>query len=122
MADYLLDTNGVPWSVDPGYSLGARRGAAPAELRKGPRGGGRDRDQMIDYVPGAETSYTRKLELKDHQSARDDAPAITALRDDIVAALQAPSDGTPLAWPPRSTARRIAWHILDHNWELVPTL
>ncbi len=31
--------------------------ASPAELRKGPRGGGRDRDQLI----GADTAYARKL-------------------------------------------------------------
>jgi len=95
--------------------------ASPAELRKGPRGGGRDRDQMIDHILGAEVSYARKLGLKHRQPARDDAPAIAALRDDIVAALLAPSDGAPLAptgWPPRYTARRIAWHILDHSWEM----
>jgi hypothetical protein len=30
--------------------------ASPAELRKGPRGGGRDRDKLIDHVIGAETN------------------------------------------------------------------
>ena len=35
--------------------------ASPAGLRKGPRGGGRDRDQLIDHVIGAETAYARKL-------------------------------------------------------------
>lgn len=95
--------------------------AAPAELRKGPRGGGRDRDQVIDHVLAAEASYARKLGVKHCQPARDDAPAIAALRHDIVAMLRAPSDGTPLGptgWPPRYAARRIAWHILDHAWEI----
>ena len=31
--------------------------ASPAELRKGPRGGGRDRDKLIDHVIGAEAAY-----------------------------------------------------------------
>ena len=31
--------------------------SSPAELRKGPRGGGRDRDKLIDHVIGAETAY-----------------------------------------------------------------
>src|SRR6266699_5288243 len=31
--------------------------ASPAELRKGPRGGGRDRDQIIGHVIGADTAY-----------------------------------------------------------------
>jgi hypothetical protein len=95
--------------------------AAPAELRKGPRGGGRDRDQIMDHVLGAEVAYARKLGIKHRQPARDDAPAIATLRDDIVAVLRAPSDGTPLVpkgWPPRYAARRIAWHVLDHAWEM----
>jgi hypothetical protein len=95
--------------------------AAPAVLRKGPRGGGRDRDQIMDHVLGAEVAYARKLGVKHRQPARDDAPAIATLRDDIVAVLGAPSDGTPLVpkgWPPRYAARRIAWHVLDHAWEM----
>lgn len=94
---------------------------APAELRKGPRGGGRDRDEMIDHVLGAETSYARKLGVKHRQPARDDAPAIAALRDAIVTALEAGATGAPHAptgWPPRYAVRRIAWHVLDHAWEI----
>jgi hypothetical protein len=76
---------------------------------------------VIDHVLGAEASYARKLGVKRRQPARDDAPAIAALRDAIVAVLGAPSDGTPLVpkgWPPRYAARRIAWHVLDHAWEM----
>jgi hypothetical protein len=94
---------------------------APAELRKGPRGGGRDRDRVIDHVLGAEVAYARKLGLEHRQPAHDDARAIAALRDDILAILQTPSDGAPpvpKGWPPRYAARRIAWHVLDHAWEI----
>jgi hypothetical protein len=38
-----------------------------------------------------------------------------------VAVLSRPSDGGPLAekgWPARYAARRIAWHALDHAWEM----
>ena len=38
--------------------------ASPAELRKGPRGGGRDRDKIIDHVISAEAAYARKLGVK----------------------------------------------------------
>jgi hypothetical protein len=24
----------------------------------------------------------------------------------------------PKGWPPRYAARRIAWHVLDHAWEM----
>jgi hypothetical protein len=95
--------------------------AAPAELRKGPRGGGRDRDKMIDHVLGAEAAYARYLGIKRRQPSREDAPGIAGLREDIAAALRVPSDGAPLTpkgWPPRYAARRIAWHVLDHAWEM----
>jgi hypothetical protein len=94
---------------------------APAELRKGPRGGGRDRDKLVEHVLAAEAAYARKLGVKHRQPAIDDALAIAALRRDVVAALSAPSDGTPPVangWPPRYAARRIAWHVLDHTWEI----
>ena len=38
--------------------------AAPAQLRKGPRGGGRDTDQIIEHVIGAEASFGRKIGLR----------------------------------------------------------
>lgn len=95
--------------------------AAPAELRKGPRGGGRERDPIADHVLGAEAAYARMLGVKQPPPARDDRQAIAALRDAIVAVLAAPSDGSPpvpKGWPPRYAARRIAWHALDHAWEI----
>jgi hypothetical protein len=94
---------------------------APAELRKGPRGGGRDRDKMLAHVLGAEAAYARKLGIKHPEPAVGDTRAIKALRDDIARALSGASDGTPLVpkgWPPRYAARRVAWHVLDHAWEM----
>jgi hypothetical protein len=94
---------------------------APAELRKGPRGGGRDRDKIVDHVLRAETAYARKLGIKRPPPAMDDAAAIAALRQDILEVLRAPSDGSPpvpKGWPPRYAGRRIAWHALDHAWEI----
>jgi hypothetical protein len=57
--------------------------ASPAELRKSPRGGGRDRDKMIDHVIGGETAYARKLGVKLKQPAIDDIAAIEELREAI---------------------------------------
>ena len=94
---------------------------APPALRKGPRGGGRDRDQMIDHVLGAEATYARKLGVKQRQPVRDDAPAIASLREAILAALGGTPEGAPLGltgWPPRYAVRRVAWHVLDHAWEM----
>ena len=54
--------------------------AAPAELRKGPSGGWRDWDKMLDHVLGAEVAYARKLGIKHRQPARDDLLGVTPLR------------------------------------------
>ncbi len=93
----------------------------PAELRKGPRGGGRDRDKMLQHVVSAEASYARQLDIRHREPAFDDTAAVTALRRDIAAALSAARVATPArpkGWPPRYAARRIAWHVLDHAWEM----
>jgi hypothetical protein len=97
---------------------------APADLRKGPRGGGRDRDAIVAHVLDAETAYARKLGLRLRPPAIDDVAAISGLREAIVGVLRAASSGSsgePLVekgWPPRYAARRIAWHVLDHAWEI----
>jgi hypothetical protein len=104
------------WSV-----LDAVAAGAPGRLRKGPRGGGRDRDPMLEHVLGAETAYARKIGVRHRQPALDDTASIKALRGDILDCLQAARAGTspvPNGWPPRYAARRIAWHVLDHAWEI----
>jgi hypothetical protein len=95
--------------------------ASPAELRKGPRGGGRDRDELIAHVLSAETAYARKLAIRLKQPAIDDVAAIEELRTAIAAVVGAPSDGSPVVpdgWTTRYAARRIAWHVLEHAWEM----
>ncbi|MGI8847592.1 MAG: hypothetical protein ACR2GX_04910 [Candidatus Dormibacteria bacterium] len=59
--------------------------------------------------------------MKHRQPAHTDHNAVAGMRDDIGAALRGPTDGTPLrerGWPARYAARRIAWHALDHAWEI----
>jgi hypothetical protein len=93
--------------------------AAPAQLRKGPRGGGRDTEQIVAHVRGAELMYARKLGLpRDKAQAGPDA--WPALRARIGAALRDPENliTPPNGWPPRYGARRLAWHVLDHLWEI----
>jgi len=94
---------------------------APAELRKGPRGGGRDRDKMVGHVNESDWYYARELGLRLRQPDPTDRPAMAAMRADVLAILRQPSDGGPLAgrrWTQRYAARRIAWHALDHAWEM----
>ena len=92
---------------------------APASLRKGPRGGGRDRDAIVEHVLGAETAYARKLGLRLQQPAAGDAAAVREHRNALVAGLRAGTKGvTERGWPARYAARRMAWHVLDHAWEI----
>ena len=94
---------------------------APAELRKGPRGGGRDRDKMVGHVMGADSAYAREIGLKAKELDFGDRAAYESLRAEMLDVLRQPSDGSPLAgrkWPARYAAHRIAWHALDHAWEM----
>jgi hypothetical protein len=90
--------------------------AAPEDLRKGPRGGGRTRTKVVEHVLGGDESYASVLGVP-----AADRRTSTALRERVLALLREPSDGSPIAgkrWPPRYAARRIAWHALDHAWEI----
>ena len=87
---------------------------APAELRKGPRGGGRDRDKILQHVLGAEAAYAGALGARLKEPAFSDAAAVHAFRAALLEAL-ASDEGR---WPSRYGARRIAWHALDHAWEI----
>jgi hypothetical protein len=95
--------------------------SAPAELRKGPRGGGRDRDKMLGHVIEADGAYAHEMGLKLPAGSLHDRPTVDAVRSAMLEVIRRPSDGAPLAgrrWPVRYAARRIAWHALDHAWEM----
>lgn len=96
--------------------------AATPTLAKGPRGGGRDRDPMLEHVLGSEASYARGFGVKHKEPGRGERDAIAAMRADIVDVLSQPSSGQPIGggkgWPARYAVRRIVWHVLDHAWEM----
>ncbi|MGZ8501482.1 MAG: hypothetical protein ACXWWR_04160 [Candidatus Limnocylindrales bacterium] len=95
--------------------------AAPAELRKGPRGGGRDTAKMVGHVIEADHAYAREIGVRLPQPSAADPAAVEAERAAMLRVLRRPSDGSPLAdrtWTARYAARRIAWHALDHAWEI----
>lgn len=88
---------------------------APAVLRKGPRGGGRDRDAVVAHVREAELAHARKVGLR-LRPARP-GPALRAAVLDVV---RDPGRVVPdqRGWPLRYAVRRFAWHMLDHAWEI----
>jgi hypothetical protein len=83
---------------------------ASKELRKGPRGGGRDRDQVVDHVREAERAYGRKVGAR--------VPPRTPWPEQRQAVLAALHDDGDTSWSRRYAVRRIAWHVLDHAWEV----
>jgi hypothetical protein len=89
---------------------------APAELRKGPRGGGRDRDVMFDHVVGAEKEYARGIGVRLKQPDGRDRSAVRAFRKAIVDGIDKPNPDAK--WPAPYAVRRTAWHALDHAWEI----
>ena len=84
---------------------------APDVLTKGPRGGGRDRRAMLEHTKEAERAYCSKLGIR--VAIRTPWPdQRAALRQALL--LPVP-DAT---WPASYALRRVAWHVLDHAWEM----
>jgi hypothetical protein len=98
--------------------------ASAPVLRKGPRGGGRDRDQIIEHVHETEVLHARMLGLKERPFAVGDAAALARVRAAILAEIRAgavagpPGDLGRSRRPARFVARRTAWHAVDHAWEI----
>jgi hypothetical protein len=92
---------------------------APAELRKGPRGGGRNRDKIIAHVLNAEASYVRMLGLKASTGGQDvPDPTWRPAVLEVLRSASGPGPRRERGWTVRYAARRIAWHVLDHAWEI----
>src|SRR6266480_1486998 len=95
--------------------------ASPAELRKGPRGGGRDRDEIRRHVIEAERVYARKIGVRHKPFEMNNTNALNAMREEIADVLSKPSTGEPLisgGWNASYAVRRMAWHVVDHIWEI----
>jgi len=94
--------------------------AAPAILRKGPRGGGRDTAKMVDHVNDAERAYAQAIGVRLTPPRSGDASSVDGLRAAMLEVVRTPSDGSPVdrKWTVRYLARRSAWHALDHAWEI----
>jgi len=105
----------------------AAAAAAGRELRKGPRGGGRDVAAIVQHVLGADGGYLARLAWKREAPAGADASAeLQRTRQAILQALAAAARGVvpergPRGgryWTARYFVRRVAWHVLDHAWEI----
>lgn len=95
-------------------------------LRLGPRGGGRDLEEIAAHVLGAEASYLNRLGWKRPKGSPPLAELSALVRDGMAERLAAAARGElpargprgGIIWPARYYVRRSAWHILDHVWEV----
>jgi hypothetical protein len=100
--------------------------AAGKELIKGPRGGGRELAAIQSHVTGAEAGYAGRIGLKLEEIAPDDEAALAEHRRKIIDGLSeiaplgalAPGPRGGARWPARYFVRRVAYHVVDHTWEI----
>jgi len=77
-----------------------------------------------DALPGRRYGTrreSRKLGLKLKKPGIENYTAIEEQRGAITAVVGASSDGSPIepaGWTSHYAARRIAWHVLEHAWEM----
>lgn len=92
-------------------------------LAKGPRGGGRSLTKIVDHVREAESGYVSALGWK---FKADSTGELASTRRAVIDGLRASASGEIAArgprggrrWTPRKFARRLAWHAIDHAWEI----
>jgi len=101
--------------------------ATGKELRKGPRGGGRELEKIVRHVIEADRGYLRRLAWKQkrepekeiHETLHQTRQAVqSALVDAVRGGLPEAGPRGGVIWPPRYFVRRVAWHVLDHTWEI----
>jgi len=97
------------------------RGRVSAEMKKGPRGGGRDRDRIVRHVLGTEQDWAKKVGVRTAEDAVvTDAAGLKTYRDAYCTAIRTfHSEGkTARNWPLRYLVRHTAYHTMDHAWEM----
>jgi hypothetical protein len=91
-----------------------------AEMRKGPRGGGRDRDRIVRHTFGTEQDWAAKVGVPTPLGAMLTDEGLQAHRDAYRTAIRAFHSEGKMArtWPLRYLIRHTAYHTLDHAWEM----
>ena len=90
-------------------------------LRKGPRGGGRTVNKIVEHVLGSERSYLSQLGGKPsnpESSTLDRQIILETLTASVQGEIAKYGPRGGKRWSPRYFVRRDAWHILDHMWEI----
>jgi hypothetical protein len=93
------------------------------EMRKGPRGGGRDRDRIIRHTIRTESEdFAKQVGLRIPEGAALTSDGLRQHRDAYVAAMRAYNAGEierrMRSWTLPFLIRHSAYHTLDHAWEM----
>ena len=96
------------------------RGRVSAEMQKGPRGGGRDRDEIVGHTLRVEQDWAGKVGLVAAEDAMLTDKGLKAHRDAYCTAITAFHAEGKMArtWPLRYLIRHTAYHTMDHAWEM----
>jgi hypothetical protein len=91
-----------------------------AEMQKGPRGGGRDRDRIVRHTFGTEQDWAKMIGVLTPQDAMLTGEGLKLHRDTYCHAIRSfHSEGrTARKWPLRFLIRHTAFHTMDHAWEM----
>ncbi|HUY78781.1 MAG TPA: hypothetical protein VMV29_18560 [Ktedonobacterales bacterium] len=91
-----------------------------AQMQKGPRGGGRDRDHIVRHTIGVEQDWAEKVGVPTPQGALLIDAGLQERRDAYRNAIRAFHAEGKMArtWPLRYLIRHTAYHTLDHTWEM----
>jgi len=97
-------------------------GRVSADMRKGPRGGGRDRDEIIRHTMRVESEgFAKQLGLQIPEGGALTPDGLVAYREAYVAAMHAYNrgDGKRMrSWTLPFLIRHSAFHVMDHAWEM----
>jgi hypothetical protein len=93
------------------------------EMRKGPRGGGRDRDRIIRHTIRVESEeFAKQLGLRIPEEGALSPEGLVRHRESYIAAMRAYNAGEskrPMrSWTLPFLIRHSAYHTLDHAWEM----
>lgn len=95
------------------------------EMQRGPRGGGRNRDEIVSHLVYAELTWLKKLDIRPEfkeilpfeQRKIHHQGVIDELRRRHQEGLPVKAKGGP-PWKVRFTIRHLAYHVMDHAWEM----
>ena len=99
------------------------RGRVSAEMQRGPRGGGRDREHIVRHTLYAELDFSKKVNILTPFETMLTEAGLNAHRDAYCQAIrefhaQGKLPGKVAKWPLRYLVRHTAYHTLDHAWEM----